>query len=132
MLKEAAKSKKKKSSNKGDEDDSEGEEMAMMRQQMLEEQAKNSIEEEEVDEEEMRVHEGLNTIAHSWARPLTLRQERRRLKKYMEIKKPGFNTRVCAQSNPSIDTSLLRRDHTDLREIKRKRKAAKTEKTMDC
>ena len=49
----------------------------------------------------------------------------------MEIKKPGFNTRVCAQSNPSIDTSLLRRDHTDLREIKRKRKAAKTEKTMD-
>ena len=131
MLKEAAKSKKKKSSNKGDEDDSEGEEMAMMRQQMLEEQAKNSIEEEEVDEEEMRVHEGLNTIAHSWARPLTLRQERRRLKKYMEIKKPGFNTRVCAQSNPSIDTSLLRRDHTDLREIKKKRKAAKKEKTMD-
>ena len=75
MLKEAAKSKKKKSSNKGDEDDSEGEEMAMMRQQMLEEQAKNTIEEEEVDEEEMRVHEGLNTIAHSWAKPLTLRQE---------------------------------------------------------
>ena len=43
----------------------------------------------------------------------------------MEMKKVDFTTRVCAQSNPSVDTKALRRDHTDLREIKQKRKVVR-------
>ena len=153
LLKEATKSKKKKKKKKSsssnneddkgederesnddddDDDDDESEEMKMMRQQMLEEQAKNAVE-VQVDEEEeqMRLHEGLDMIANSWSKPLSLKQERKRLKSFMEMKKVDFNTRVCAQSNPSVDTKALRRDHTDLREIKQKRKVVKKEKTMN-
>ena len=32
------------------------------------------------EEEQMRLHEGLNMIANSWSKPLSLKQERKRLK----------------------------------------------------
>lgn len=143
LLREATK-KKKKNVNKNknsdenvqeeeeEEDDDESEEMKMMRKQMLEEQAMN-IASLAVDEEDetMRLHEGLEMIANSWAKPLSLKQEHKRLKRFMEVNKADFDTRVCAQSNPSVDTAALRRDHTDLREIRRKRKIVKAEKTMN-
>ena len=31
-------------------------------------------------------------------------------KSFMEMKKVDFNTRVCAQSNLTVDTAALRRD----------------------
>ena len=84
----------------------------------------------EVEEEEMRLHEGLDSIATEWVEPMSLRGEKKRLKKFMVIKKPGFDTRACGQVNAGIDTLTMRRDHTDLREKARKRRVVKKEKSM--
>jgi hypothetical protein len=98
-----------------------------------EERAKKEMERQkqlEVEEEEMRLHEGLDSIATEWVEPMSLRGEKKRLKKFMVIKKPGFDTRACGQVNAGIDTLTMRRDHTDLREKARKRRVVKKEKSM--
>lgn len=97
----------------------------------LEDAAKTKNAEVEVEEEDMRLHEGLNSIASEWVEPMSLRSERKRLKEFMAGDRADFDTRLCGQTNPSMDTLKLRRDHTDLRYTPKKKKVVERKKTME-